>query len=384
MVRSMGVQVGLAAILLICAGCAGKSDEPEGKRSSALKGPVAAATGICPPTVTIGGCDSGVAATVGDKCIQEAVDQCLTGVDSHGAFVSCVSHAIKDLVDGRDRGEIMRCAAHAGGDEKTKRPDTNAPPGPRPSEILAGRQLHQPPPLETAADVEKFVDWASSSAVEEREDGRAVIAKASGNMEIAQALIGMIESTQQTDHSRTLIELAILGEMRNPLGVQFLYDFATRPLPTTGTLVEGEILENTAQAMLQAKATHGLAYWRGEGGDFAVLSLVENHPSRIVRAEAVSAFLFNQGDSPEGRDRALAAIKKRLSRIQYPTQADQLEVLFVDRVRRVAGESAAIFNAKLAAYLRLHPEAFPPDPVKGGKTAAPKTSPSFDEQPPPL
>src|ERR1043165_6256937 len=205
MVRSMGVQFRVAVILLMYAGCAGKSDEPDGTHSSALKGPVAAATGICPPTVTIGGCDSGVAAVVGDKCIQEAVDQCLTGVDSHGAFVSCVSHAIKHLVDGRDHGAIMRCAAHAGADEKTRRPDTTAPPGPRPSEILAGRQLHQPPPLETAADVERFVDWASSSAVDEREDGRAVIARASGNMEVAQALIGMIESTQRTDHSRTLI-----------------------------------------------------------------------------------------------------------------------------------------------------------------------------------
>jgi len=221
--------------------------------------------------------------------------------------------------------------------------------------------------------------------MEEREDDRAVIEKASRNNEVAQGLIGMIESTQLTDHSRTLIALAVLGEMRNSLGVQFLHEFATRPLPTTGTIAEGEIIENTAQAMLQAKATHGLAYFRSEECcDSEVLSLVETHSSRIVRAEAISAYLFNQGDSPGARERALAAIKKRLSSLKYPTEADRMEVLFVDRIRRVVGESAAVFSAKLAAYLRLHPEVVPPNPVHGSKTAPSKSSPSFDQQPPPL
>src|SRR6185369_10245038 len=155
----------------------------------------------------------------------------------------------------------MRCAAHAG-KNGTPRPDTTEPPGPRPSEILAGRPLHQPPPLNGGADVPKFVDWAAGSFPEEREDGRAVIQGAANNDDVARALIDMIEITKLNDHSRALIALAILGEMRNGLGSQFLLDFVYRPLPTTGTIAEGEIVEETAQAMLQAKATHGLAYLR--------------------------------------------------------------------------------------------------------------------------
>src|SRR6185369_10737708 len=98
MARSNGAYVVATAVVLLFAGCNRRGIEPADQQTSALKGPVAAATGICPPTVTIGGCDSGVAATVGGQCIQLAVDACLTAGDKHGDFVSCVSDAIKDLV----------------------------------------------------------------------------------------------------------------------------------------------------------------------------------------------------------------------------------------------------------------------------------------------
>lgn len=381
-----GLRVVLAAILAVGAGCAEKAEEEEvGIARSALKGPVTTATGVCPKTVIIGACDSGVAAAVGDRCIQESVDHCLSGC-SHGRFVSCVADAVRAVVPEKDFAAIMRCAAHASARRGTTRPISTEAAGPSPSEILARRQLHAPPPLETAADVAKFVDWAAMSAVDEREDARAAIEKAAGNMQVARALIDEIEAARETDHSRALIALAILGEMRNPLGAEFLFEFATRSLPTEGTLAEGEIVEQTAQAMLQAKATHGLAYLRTEHGDRAVLSLVESHPSRIVRAEAISAYLWNQGDSPDAQGRVEAAIKRRLARMSSPTEADRMEHLFVDRVRRVAGERAEIFDRKLAAYMALHPEIVPPDPVKevGRKKRAPKMSPSFDEPPPPL
>ena len=390
MARWRAPRVVLAVVLVIGFGCTGQAEAPAPDEEievsrSALEGPVTAATGICPNTVLIGACDTGVAATVGDRCIQESVDRCMSESDNHGSFVSCVAGAIRPVVGKNEFGAIMRCAAHAGGHRGTSPPGTKEPPGLRPSEILARRQLHRPPPLETAADVAAFVEWVAGSAVEEREDGRAVIEKAAGNAEVVRALIGEIEATQGTDHSRALIALAILGEMKNPLGAEFLFEFATRPLPREGTLVEGEILEQTAQAMLQAKATHGLAYLRTKRGDDMVLSLLEGHPSRVVRAEAISSYLWNQGDSPDAKARVAAVIKKRLARIPNPTEADRLEYLFIDRVRRVAGEPAEIFNRKLAAYLARYPEAIPPDPApkKGRKTSAPQ-SPSFDEPPPPL
>ncbi len=383
MARSHRLWVVLASFVAAGTGCTGKPGQAVAKED-ALEGPVTPATGICPDTVTIGGCDSGVAATLGDRCLQESVDLCLSSA-THGRFVSCVADAVRPVVSQPDFAAIMRCAAHASARRGTPPPGTTEPPGPRPSEILASRPLHAPPPLETAADVPKFVDWAALSAVDEREDGRAVIEGAAGNTEVVLALIDEIETARLSDHSRALIALAILGEMRNELGAEFLLEFATRPLPTEGTLAEGEIVERTAQATLQAKATDGLAYLRTERGDQAVLSLVESHPSRIVRAEAISAYLWNHGDSADAKGRVLAAIKRRLASIGSPTDADRLEHLFVDRVRRVAGERAEIFDRKLAVYLELHPEVVPPDPVKKvGRKTGPKVSPSFDEPPPPL
>jgi len=228
-------------------------------------------------------------------------------------------------------------------------PATSQAKGPSPSEILAKRPPRNPPAFATPGDVNAFISWAGSSTLDEREAARKAIEGARQNAAVAEALVGEFEKAQKTDHSRALLILAILGEMRSPVGEKFLREFVIRPLPGTGTVVDGEILEQTAQAMLQAKAVDGLAYMRERGSDEVVLFVVLRHPSRIVRAEAISAFLWNQGDSPEARRAVL----------QYVRPGEEI---FVDRVRRVQGEGAATFNRKLAEYLKAHPEALPPSP----------------------
>lgn len=218
-----------------------------------------------------------------------------------------------------------------------------------PSSCHAGSVV---PPLCTPGDVPRFVDWAGRSTVDESELVRGALVAARWREPVVRALIDEVEAAQRTDHSRALLALALLGEMRNPCGTAFLMDFIHRPLPRTGTVVfGGEIVERTAQAMLEAKAVDGVAYLRTEESDDAVLSIAAGHPSRIVRAEAINAFLWNHDDSPAAR------------RVLAPhVRAD--ERILIDRVRRGSGEHAATFNARLRAFLEAHPEAIPPPPER--------------------
>jgi hypothetical protein len=72
------------------------------------------------PTVAIHGCDSGVpnAISAAGCTINDRVALCEGAARNHGAFVSCVSHATEDFVEGglvedRSKGRIMRCAGRS-------------------------------------------------------------------------------------------------------------------------------------------------------------------------------------------------------------------------------------------------------------------------------
>jgi hypothetical protein len=230
--------------------------------------------------------------------------------------------------------------------------------GSSPSELLARYQAHSPPQLASASHVSRFLDWAGASHVDEREDARNTIIAAANNKEVVQALIAEVERVKLVDHTRALLALAILGETRNALAQNFFTSFVWQPLPQQGTVIDGEIIEQTQAAQLQGKAIDGLAYINSDSANKVVMDVIAHHPSKIVRAEAINAFLWNHGDS--------AAARKTLSQF---TRSD--ESILLDRVRRVTGESAASFNAKLAQFLKLHPEVIPPDPQRSSSMAAP-------------
>ena len=244
-----------------------------------------------------------------------------------------------------------------------------------PSKVIAERPLYRPPPLtgqgdEARKNVNAFVTWAGESVALEREMGRKVLREAAKNPEIVKALTEEALVAQRNgDTSRGLVALGLLGEMRTYDGAKFLVEFVRMPLPKEGTYIEGELQEEAQQAMLQAKAVAGLAYMRSADFDREVLYQSGKHPSVIVRAEAISAYLWNQGDSLEAR--------KLLSSYVRPE-----ERLFLDRVRRVAGEGAETFNKKLALYLEAHPELKAPKP-EPKEPRPPEEKPYiFDENPP--
>ncbi len=221
---------------------------------------------------------------------------------------------------------------------------------------------------DASAAVEKFIDWAAESRLSQREEGRAAIVAARANDAVAQALVDAVFAAQKTDHSRALVALSILGELRNPVGEQGLTRFVNLPFPQDNPDpgFEGEQPEQTALGTLQAKAAEGLAYMGSESSAQQVVTLVAQHPSRIVRAAAIAAFLYNYPNSRE-----------LLRRYVQPG-----ELIFLDRPSRDIGESGESFNAKLAAFIRLHPEVLAPAPTSG-EEEGPDLPDPVDAGPPP-
>jgi hypothetical protein len=247
-------------------------------------------------------------------------------------------------------------------------PGTADPPGPPPSEILRAYRSHSPPRLDTASDVAAFIDWAAASHVDEEDDVRRAIAAVARNRAVLSALITEIERAQTADHPRALLALGLLGETRSADAQDYFTAFVRRPLPTTGTVIEGEIIEQTLAAQLQGKAVDGLAFINTESANQVVTEVIARHSSRIVRAEAINAYLWNHGDS--------AAARESLARV-----VREDERILLDRVRRVAGERAETFDPKLEQFLRQHPEVMAAAPEQGTQPTPPDEPVPGDEPP---
>ena len=255
---------------------------------------------------------------------------------------------------------------------KLNRPFAAVPPQPRPSQQQ--RPPEPVPRLEgSGADarraVVEFLRWAGAARQSQREAGRAQMAAAGANPEIVAALVEETKAAVNRDHSRALLALSVLGEMRSVHAVSFLKEFIHQPLPRPGRLIEGEDPAQTGLATLQAKAVSGLAYLRQAAADEEVFWAVGQHESRIVRAEAIRSYLLNHNQSQEARTILLRHVRKG-------------EEAFVDRPNRNPGEAAASFNQKLARYVESHPERQAPAPERGKYDGKPGRRSGFKQPPP--
>lgn len=247
-------------------------------------------------------------------------------------------------------------------------PSSTQPTGPEPSRVLASKSRAMPPLAATGTDVKqtvlRFIDFAGNAGGDQKEEIRKALAGARGNTAAAEVMCEEAFAAQKTDHSRALLILSLLGEMKSEAGGKCLARFLKIPFPTGGTKIEGgEIIEQTALGTLQAKAVDGLAYLRTAETDNIVLDAVKSHPSIIVRAEAIEAYLWNNRDREAEARKAVGGVVRRG------------EQIYLDRVRRDTGESAQTFNRKLEAYLKAHPDVNPPKPEQG------KAGPAKDDQP---
>lgn len=240
-------------------------------------------------------------------------------------------------------------------------PTRQAAAEPSPKKLIEERQNSVMPDFYERAHVARFVDWASAAPVSRREEIRAHVHNAQDSDAIARGLIEAFQKSEREDHSRALVILALLGELRNPIGTEFLIEYAWRELPTGGpVMVEtGVSLEHQNMVRLQVKAVNGLAYTKNPEVLQGVLEIVAKHPSRAVRTEAASSYLWNQGDTD--------SVRKMLS--QYVRDG---ESALIDRPVRGVDMSGEQFNRQLELFLKRHPELQP---------AAPKERKPIDEKP---
>ncbi len=244
-------------------------------------------------------------------------------------------------------------------------PGSKQPSGPSPSRVLETRTLHNAPQLGGTGDaarksVQAFIDWAGKSTGREHDDVTKALAAARSNKEVSTAFCEQAFAAQKSDHSRALLTLSLLGELRNEESELCLRRFVNLPLPKAiARTKEDSNPQATALALLQAKAVEGLAYLHNKTGDEEVLRQVQKNPSLIVRAAAINAYLYNHGDSAEARKTLSGYVRKG-------------EEIYLDRIRKEKGENKASFNRKLATYLRAHSEVKPPAPKHGSERQKPR------------
>lgn len=258
-------------------------------------------------------------------------------------------------------------ASHSAATEKSKPPTSPSPASPAPSELVKELAQRPAPDLMVTGDLAQknalaFISWASASTQGQDNLVRQLLARARGNQAIADAFCQEAFKIQKTDHDRALVTLSLLGEMRSPYSLDCLVKFINQPLPERGTVVEGVILEQEELASLQAKAIDGLAYLRDKLADQRVLEAIARHPSRIVRAEGITAYLWNHAQDPTAKEQLKSYVRPD-------------EVIFIDRLVKVQGETGETFNRKLATYLKEHPEVIPPEPT----VAKPSTDPNAEK-----
>ncbi|MDQ3180496.1 MAG: hypothetical protein M3Q33_08250 [Acidobacteriota bacterium] len=238
--------------------------------------------------------------------------------------------------------------------QQQKEPNTKEPAGQLPSRIIASRDKKMPRLTASGTDMKasvlEFVKFAGNSGADQREAIRKELTTARNNKQVIEVFCAESFRAQKSDHSQALLVLSLLGEIRSPLSAECLNRFLKLPFPKTGTVVDGEIIEQTALATLQAKAIDGLAYLNTKESNEIVLDAVKNHPSIIVRAEAIEAYMWNNRNN-------LQVARRTLS--QYVRKGEEI---YLDRVRRESGESAASFNRKLEGFLKAHPEVIAPKP----------------------
>lgn len=233
------------------------------------------------------------------------------------------------------------------------------PPPQDPGPPLVAGPVRQPPKLKgTAESVEAFIAWAVASTGAERELGRAAIVEATNEPKNVTLLGDQLMAWYQADVGRSLVILAILGEMRTPDAEKQLSAFLALQAKPSGVVVDGADTAVAGLGMLQSKAVDGLAYQGSKSADKLVLTLAAQHPDIAVRSEAMVAYLHNHGNTEAARKAVLAAVRPD-------------EARYVDRVVKLPSDDIQAFDQKVAAYLAAHPEAIPPKPVPAQPGAQP-------------
>ena len=208
----------------------------------------------------------------------------------------------------------------------------------------------------TPETVDKFVDWASSSGLDEQEKVRNAIKESSGNEKVLNELITRFEKVDTTDLSYSLVVLSLIGEMQNPASMPWLEKQVYRPIPPNLSSPHGGLNSTDIVEMVATKAVECLAYLKNEKSDRLTLRVIAKHSSATVRSAAIDAYLYNHNDSEEAKRQLMEVIQKG-------------DLLLLDRARFTRAKDSKAFNATVERFNKLHPEQLaqsPGEPTEKG------------------
>jgi hypothetical protein len=203
-----------------------------------------------------------------------------------------------------------------------------------------------PPPLGGSGDAavastRTFLAWMGQSRSSQVVSGRQIIQGARANTDVANALVAELNASDK-DLVHRLLVLSVLGELKSSIGESAMISVVDRAVPP-GPADSAPVLATT---VLQTKAVDGLGFMRSSRSKAKLLSVAGQHPSRMVRLEAVRAYLDNFGT---GGRADLAAV------------VQPAEAIFLDSFyHRSEVRETTTFDQKMQQYIAAHPEAVNP------------------------
>jgi len=207
--------------------------------------------------------------------------------------------------------------------------------------------------------VDQFVEWVATMPASQVEDVKAQIAAVKSDPKVVYAVAAGLSFRNPGSYGRQLIYLSILGEMQNERALGPLQSY----LNSRDCLVYEEVVAVRAAPNgpktsmfdgctgLKARAVSMISHLNSRAATAVALNAINEHPSRTVRMNAIDAYLYNNGDSPE----AIATAKQR---------AKPDEVKFVGLPRLSPDTSRQDFEARLTSFYTEHPEEQPPQLVR--------------------
>lgn len=190
--------------------------------------------------------------------------------------------------------------------------------------------------------VRDFIAWLMISRPSQVGDARAAIEAVATNDDVANAAVAEVDIAG--DVTRNLVVLSMIGELKNTIAENALTQLVNLAVPT-GEVDSEPVLRVT---MVQTKAIDGLAFTRTATSRAKLLDVIANHPVKMVRIEAIRAYLDTYGSSVRAEVQAVAHADEQLVMDSFPYRSEVAE--------------SATYDQKLRAYLVQHPETLPPNP----------------------
>ncbi len=205
-------------------------------------------------------------------------------------------------------------------------PTTN---GPAPS--LTG-------PGTVAQRIDTFIAWLRGATLGDLGSATQQIYAVHGDAALGSELVARFRAARSVDSSRALLILSLLGEMRTEPGHELFEELLAEPVPPATPETQAS---RGTQLAYQAKAVHGIGYLFTAAANQQLLDLAGAHPERLIRAEAIRTYAFNQGDA--ARETARAAARPE-------------EQWFADRFENRDLDSGKTFDQRQAEFAAKHPE----------------------------